>query len=306
MRRTLRELIPEIEIDWLLPAWLLIAILAAFVAETVTIGLSVWRLYGLWSGWAIGGVVASVQAIGSMMWARAAQHNAQRDVKFKWLGSTKKGDRRRVENKGKSEPAMNVQGPASVSVIAGIISAWLAGALYAVDGLTALDVALAVAAPAGSVSAALLNGVFAYGETAVANWKAESGRTQKGTGPSVQKSVQPQDRPQASDRTHDRSQVSAQTGGRTRKRTVESVQESDRTVSTRHSDTSPAVASHLAELREKLLTQRQAGARRNGTFRRAEVETLLDVSSTHAKTIIRYGLDHGVLEETKRYQYQFR
>ena len=66
------------------------------------------------------------------------------------------------------------------------------------------------------------------------------------------------------------------------------------------------MASHLAELREKLLVQRQSGARRNVPLRRAEVETLLDVSSTHAKTIIRYGLDHGVLEETKRYRYQFR
>ena len=296
MRRTLRELIPQLEIDWLLPAWLLIAILAAFIAETVTIGLSVWRLYGLWSGWAIGGVVASVQAIGSMMWARAAQHNAQRTIKFKWLGSAKKGNRRRVENKAKSEPSLNVKGPGSVSVIAGVISAWLAGALYAVDGLTALDVALAIAAPAGSVSAALLNGVFAYGETAVANWKAESGRTQKGTGASVQKSVQPQDRSQTSDRASVRPQD----------RTQASIQPSGRTVSTGHSDTSPAMASHLAELREKLLVQRQSGARRNVPLRRAEVETLLDVSSTHAKTIIRYGLDHGVLEETKRYRYQFR
>jgi hypothetical protein len=186
-------------------------------------------------------------------------------------------------------------------VLAGIVSAWLAGALYAADGaLTPLDVALAIAAPAGSVSAALLNGVFAYGESAVAKWQAESSRPQKRPQPGGREGVRPsvrlQDQPQAS--------------GRKSARPIGQPQPATRSANADTTDTSPALAGHLAELREKLGAQRQSGARNNGTFKRKEVEALLGISTSYAKNIVSYGLEHGVLEQTtKRHaripRYQF-
>lgn len=70
-------------------------------------------------------------------------------------------------------------------------------------------------------------------------------------------------------------------------------------------DVSQALAGHLAELRGRLTTLRQQGSRSNGTFRRADVETALRVSNSHAKNILRYGLRSGVLTEVGRYMYEF-
>jgi len=278
LSRTLREAIPQFEADWLLPAWLLIAIATAAIAETITIGLAVQEIYSLPTGWAIGSVVASAQAIGSMMWARSTQHNAGRYVRHKTIGP--KGDRKRVEDKANSEPALNVWGPATVSVLAGTISAWVAAALYAADGhLTGLDVALAIASPAGSIAAASLNGVFSYGEAAVSDWRAHQAAT-KTTG-----------RPQT---TTARAQATAV------RPPAQARQPSGQT-----HQTSQALAGHLVTLQARLTGQQQRGDRKNGTFRRADVEEILGISSTHAKNIIRYGIERGVLQKATRYKYRF-
>lgn len=156
--KSLRELLPQLEIDWLLPLWLLIAILAAAVAETVAIGLGVERVYGLYTGWVVGVVIASVQAMGSMMWARASTHNAKRKV---------------YKDASKSEPKLNVMLPLLVSVLAGVVSAWVSWYLYDSTDVPGLGHALAIASPAGSIAAALLNGTFAYGEASVSAWHEE-------------------------------------------------------------------------------------------------------------------------------------
>lgn len=189
-RRALREILPQLEVDWLLPAWLLLAILSAAVAETVTVGLGVQNTYHLWTGWAIGGVVASVQAIGSMMLARALQHNANRKV---------------YKSKNRqSEPAQNVWLPALASVMAGFVSGWVGIALYGTDGsLTVLDLALGVASPAGSITVALLNGVFAYSESAIAEWRAENAGGRSTVQPSAQP-AEPDSLPAVSPRSQQR------------------------------------------------------------------------------------------------------
>lgn len=150
-RWSLRSVLPRLEIDWLLPFWLLLAILGAAVAETVTVGLGVWRTYGLWTGWLVGGVVASSQAMGSMMWARASQHNASKRLK--------------------TMPSLSIFWPALISVLSGIVSGWVGVELYRQSELTRLGIALAVASPAGSIAAAVLNGVFASGEAAIAEFE---------------------------------------------------------------------------------------------------------------------------------------
>lgn len=151
--KSLREFLPQLEIDWLLPLWLLLAIVGAAVAETVTIGLGVWQTYQIWTGWLVGGVVASAQAMGSMMWARASQYNAS--VKLK------------------TAPRLSVFWPALISVLAGVVSGWVGLYLYRQSELTGLGRALAVASPAGSIAAAVLNGVFASGEAAIAEFENE-------------------------------------------------------------------------------------------------------------------------------------
>lgn len=157
--KSLREFLPQLEIDWLLPLWLLVAILAAAVAETVAIGLGVERVYGLYTGWVVGVVIASAQAMGSMMWARASTHNAKRKTPYK--------------DKSKNEPKLNVMLPLLVSVLAGVVSAWVSWYLYDSTDVPGLGHALAIASPAGSIAAALLNGTFAYGEASVSAWHEE-------------------------------------------------------------------------------------------------------------------------------------
>lgn len=171
MTKSLRDILPQLEIDWLLPIWLLIAIIGAAIAEIVTIGLGVRQTYDLSIGWVVGIVIASSQAMGSMMWARASQHNASRKILYKSIGP--KGDKRSVEDKVKSEPRLNVVLPLAVSILAGVVSAWVGWYLYAGNDMPGLGAALAVASPAGSVAAAMLNGTFAYGESAVATWRNE-------------------------------------------------------------------------------------------------------------------------------------
>jgi hypothetical protein len=164
---SLRSVLPRLEIDWLLPFWLLLAILGAAVAETVTIGLGVWRTYQVWTGWLVGGVVASSQAMGSMMWARASQHNASKRIFW----------------------------PAAISVLAGIVSGWVGLYLYQQSELTGLGRALAVASPAGSIAAAVLNGVFASGEAAIAEYEEQRGQRRKPTQASEKPATQAQAEP---------------------------------------------------------------------------------------------------------------
>ena len=171
MTKSLRDILPQLEIDWLLPAWLLIAIVGAAIAEIITIGLGVQQTYNLSIGWIVGIVIASSQAMGSMMWARASQHNAGRKILFKSIGP--KDNRRSVEDKVKSEPQLNVILPLAVSVLAGVVSAWVGWYLYAGNDTPGLGAALAIASPAGSITAAMLNGTFAYGESAVATWRKD-------------------------------------------------------------------------------------------------------------------------------------
>ena len=166
---SLRSVLPRLEIDWLLPFWLLLAIIGAAIAETVTIGLGVQRTYGLWTGWLVGGVVASSQAMGSMMWARASQHNA---------------------SKLKSAPSLNVFWPVAVSIAAGVVSGWVGMYLYQQSELSGLGRALAVASPAGSIAAAILNGVFASGEAAIAEFDEQRNEQRKQRKP-TQASEQP-------------------------------------------------------------------------------------------------------------------
>jgi hypothetical protein len=183
MKTTLRDILPKIEAEWLLPAWLLIAILGAAIAETLTLGMGVQKSHHIVTGWIIGLIIASVQAIGSMMWARASHHNARRYVRMKWVGSEKKGTRRKIEDKKNSEPKLPLMLPALASVLAGIVSASAGIALYAAGNkIKMLDVILAVAAPAGSIGAAVLNGAFVESENALSEWAVKNGYNRAASG----------------------------------------------------------------------------------------------------------------------------
>ena len=283
MMKSLRQLIPQLESNWLLPAWLLVAITTAAIAETWTIGVAVEQVYGLRTGWAIGGVVASAQAIGSLMWARAAQHNAHRTVRYKTIGP--KGNKQRVEDPTRSEPALNVRAPIIVSITAGAISFGLGWALYASDGLiTALDIALAFASPAGSIAAAMLNGIFTAGEVALDQWHiAQSEQRARPTRTSKRPLAHPTAYPPAHSPT------------------LPALDELDKL-----GDITQSIASRLIELRERAHIEHQAG-RTNGSFRRTDVQAWLDISKSYALAIINYGLEHQVLEDGERkYTYQFR
>jgi hypothetical protein len=298
--RSLRELIPEIEIDWLLPAWLFLAISTAAVAEIWTIGVAVDRVYALPTGWAVGGVVASAQAIGSMIWARALQHNAGRYVRYKSVGP--KENRRRVEDRANSEPRLNVWGPATVSLLAGTISAWLGIALYGADGTTTgLDVALAVASPAGSVASAALNGVFAYGESALSEWResrTERGQSKRRSVRTERKGERPPTADSANSATNENSSDSAK---------VEPIvaNEDKPELSVDLDDAlSQAVAGKLVDLRERFHVEQQAG-RINATFRRSDVEDWLTISKSYALSVINFGLERRILEKAQGHTYRF-
>lgn len=171
-RTTLKTLLPQIETDWLLPVWLLLAVLSAFVAEVWIIGQGVTTVYALAVGWPIGVTVASTQALGSMMYSNASTHNARRKLVYQRRRKGEALDAPRRENVQKSEPRLETRLPLTISVCAGVVSALVGLALYRADGgLGLLDAILAVASPAGSIMAALLNGVFASGELAVRVWR---------------------------------------------------------------------------------------------------------------------------------------
>jgi hypothetical protein len=71
-------------------------------------------------------------------------------------------------------------------------------------------------------------------------------------------------------------------------------------------EVSEALAGHLQELKAKLARRTQIDPSQNGNFRRQDVENLLNLGNTQAKNVVRYGLDHGILQESKkRYHYTF-
>lgn len=71
-------------------------------------------------------------------------------------------------------------------------------------------------------------------------------------------------------------------------------------------EVSEVMAGHLQKLREMLARRAQIDPTRNGNFRRQDVEDLLGLGNTHAKNVIRYGLDHGTLKDSKKqYHYTF-
>jgi len=286
--KSLRESLPRLESEWMLPAWLLITILTAAVAETWTIGIAIHGVYDLYTGWAVGGVVASAQALGSMMWARASRHNAQRHIRYKSVG--RKGEKRRVEDRANSEPPMNVHTPLVVSVVAGAISFLTSAAMYGVDGLTILDVALSFAAPAGSIAAALLNGVFAADEGAVERWRAQ--RDGKTTTARPQKSVRNRTIPHSSHTDRVSGTVFAQ--GDDAKSPDEPVD-----------DVTEGLSVKLVELRERIQHERQLG-HVNGTFKRADVEKWLGISKSYALSVINTGVQYGVLEKASRGKYKLK
>ena len=294
--RTLRELIPLLESDWLLPAWLLLAIIAAFAAETWTFTDAMLSRRGSWIGLPIGFVIASTQAIGSMMWSRATQHNARRYVKRVRRGP--KDNRELVEDLKNSEPPLNVVGPAASSIVAGTISFVGALALYSLDGITLLEFAAAIAAPGGSIGAALLNGLYVYGESELARWREERGRPRAATG-RTQKTT---DRPQpATGRTQ-------KTTGQPREATGRPQAATGRPPEATAPDaaaTSEALAGHLAELKVKIATRIQSGEADSAGFNRIDVERLLNLSTSHAKNVIRYGRGLGLLVEPSRHTYTF-
>lgn len=169
---SLRSLLPLFETEFLIPLWLLLAILSAMIAEVVIIGTGVERLYGLWVGWPIGLTVASVQALGSQLFSRAAMHNAQRKMVMK--RRKRGGEWEQIEDRGRSEPELTSGLPLFLSLLAGTASAVIGLALYQADGgLGFVDAVLATASPAGSVGAALLNGWYANGELALRRWKLQ-------------------------------------------------------------------------------------------------------------------------------------
>jgi hypothetical protein len=184
MGKTLREWLPEIEGEWVLPAWLLATIGLAAVGETWVMASGIQAAYHLQIGWVIGGTVASTQAIGAQMLARAKAHNARRQIVTKAvkaetartlgveaLGETDEQGRVRIEDVTASEPRLDERTPGVIAVLAGVISAGVGLTLYAQGGLTPLAAALATASPAAAVAAALLNGTFAAGEAAVTRWQ---------------------------------------------------------------------------------------------------------------------------------------
>jgi hypothetical protein len=137
--------------------------------------------------------------------------------------------------------------------------------------VTGLDVALAFASPAGSIAAAVLNGVFAYGEAALAGWR--------------QSNVQPPKPAPAEPTATGRPQPA---GGQS----VAGARKTGRTENT----VSVALAGHLAELRRIVAERKQSGEEPDGHFIRADVEKWLKLSPSHAKNVVAYGLEHGLVE----------
>ena len=82
--------------------------------------------------------------------------------------------------------------------------------------------------------------------------------------------------------------------------TGQTVDDSGRTVD----EISQSLAAHLSTLQGYLSSERQTG-RVNGFFRRADIERACRISKSHASNVIRYGVEHGVLEKIGRYEYEF-
>ena len=69
---------------------------------------------------------------------------------------------------------------------------------------------------------------------------------------------------------------------------------------------SEAMAAHLADLQERVIDQMQSGRANHRTFRRQDVEDILNLSRSHALNVIAYGIDHGILEQPNPSQYRYR
>jgi hypothetical protein len=71
-----------------------------------------------------------------------------------------------------------------------------------------------------------------------------------------------------------------------------------------HLESSAGLAAHLNTIKERM-QQERFGGRSNSKFQRMSVEDWLGLSKSQAINVINYGLDHGVLEKSGRYEYQF-
>jgi len=285
-KRALRETLPTWEVDTLIPLWLVLAILAAATSEVWTIGAGVLEVYGVHVGWAIALTIASSQAMASMMTARALTHNAAARTVTKvaaWPSAIKlvagaldrRLPQRRVIDIERSDPRLSLSAPLAISIGAGLASAVVSWALY--DQLSPdqglLNFILAVIAPAGSLAAALLNGVFAYGEQAAADRPAKSSARTK------------------SDRA------------RTGKRAPVKQKAPPPPLPSRSPATDPTLALHLETLSAAASNGRLDGQ----PFDRRQAEEIIERSATWTKQVIRYGLDTGQLEKAPGpgYRYKF-
>lgn len=287
-RAPIRETIVRWETDTLIPLWIVLAILTAAVCETWTVGTGIVAIYGLYLGWPIGLVIASTQAMASMLSARAIVHNAAARKVTKvsawpaWVkllaGAFKrKLPQRRVIDMQRSDPLLNALVPLAISTGAGLASFLAAWALYNQTNpeQVQLNAILAAVAPAGSIAAALLNGIFAYGEQLIAARSALPASTKKPTGKPKPASSRPKQAP------------------------------GKPSVPTRNPTTDPALAGHLSILAGAIAGNGHAPGE---PFTRAEAQGIIERSHTVAKQVIRYGLDAGELETTpgQRYRYRFK
>ena len=201
-RDPLRKSMTRWETDTLIPLWLVLAIISAAGSEVWTIGSGVFETYQVYIGWAIGLTIASTQAMASMLSARALAHNAAARTVTKvaawpsWVkliaGSlNRRLPQRRVIDVQRSAPRLDVRVPVAISAGAGLASAVASWALY--NQLSpeqgTLNVILAIVAPAGSLAAALLNGVFVYGEQAIATRPATLTARKRPASPATRASI---------------------------------------------------------------------------------------------------------------------
>ena len=144
--RTLGEVLPELQRDWIRPALTVTVQVAVAVSETAMIsaGLNTWLHDG--RAYAPAFAIAVLQVVASDSWGRRLAHNSSRKVRLTASG----------KERSDSEPYQPVTVPAVISMLSGTTSGLLASLFFGEHGW--IGWVAAFASPLAAISASLLLG----------------------------------------------------------------------------------------------------------------------------------------------------
>ena len=157
--KTLGEVLPHIENEWIKPILLLAVLIAVGTSETVMAGQGLYQWMG-WPAYTVSFAIAVLQVLSSHTWGHRLAHNQRRRIRVNSRTGKERAD---------SEPRQNPALPATVSLVAGFASGIIASIFFTTHGWIGWIVSWA--SPSMAIASALLVGNEAVVQREQRKWE---------------------------------------------------------------------------------------------------------------------------------------